>query len=103
MARILARSGPYLTAMPLPDPVTTGTRLKRGAWLAVRMEIAHYDPVLKQDLRTPVADVQCWYEQGRFEVKRCVQGDRAGRHAQYHLDRLNPDEHPPLLADLKEV
>lgn len=103
MARILSRSGPWLTAMPLADRESAGTRLIRGEWLSVRMEVSHYDPILKDEFRVPVADADCVFDGDRFRVIDVRQGDSAGRAIQYHLSRLADDERIALMRDLVAV
>jgi hypothetical protein len=89
--------------MPLTDRKSPYAYLKRGDWLSVRMEIGHYDPILKEDMRIPVGDADCLYDGSVFKVYDSPQGESSGRSVQYHLNRLEPDERRSLMANLKEV
>lgn len=100
MARLQARSGPFMTAMPLAHRLSAKTLLKRGDWVSVRMEVSRYDPIMKDEWRVPVGDADCLFDGERFQVIESPQGDEAARHVQYHLDRLEKDEKRMLMINL---
>lgn len=90
-----------MARVQLPGVVITAMTIGgiRNPWqmgdFLVRVETIHPDPLLKEGIRLPVADVEASYEKGKF----VVHGGRGVEVATKYLTGLTKKDTKALIAD----